>query len=248
MHTDRRKFLAGAGASALALSFAPDSALAQTGGGSAGDRAVAALCDQVLSGDLLIGPFDATLLGLDVGDRAPLRRLLGPGGKADDLARACHAKAMLEAVRAIDPVGLSEIWQVRREVVEHMLEQRLVPASFDIPDVGSPYRLSQQDGAYASVPDLLNSAHPVESSSDAEAYLARLAAFSGLLREETEAQAEEARRGYLAPGWALDLAAKQIEAQLASAPMDSGMTGSLARRTKEKGIAGDWAARAARLL
>lgn len=248
MHTDRRHFLAGAGASAALLSFAPGSALAQTGVGSAGDRAVAALCDRILSGDLLIGPFDATLLGLDVGDRAPLRGLLGPGGKADDLARDRHARAMLEAVRAIDPAGLSEIWQVRREVVEHMLEQRLVPASFDIPDVGSPYRLSQQDGAYASVPDLLDSAHPVESSSDAEAYLARLAAFSGLLREETEAQAEEAGRGYLAPGWALDLAARQIEAQLAPAPADNGMTGSLARRTQEKGIAGDWAARAARLL
>ncbi len=248
MQTDRRQFIAGAGASAFALSFSPASALAQTGGGSAGDRAVAALCDSVLSGDLLISPFDATLAGLDVGDRAPLRAQLGPAGKAGDIAASRHAKAMLDLARGVDPSGLSEIWRVRLDVVRDMLEQRLVADIFNLPDVGSPYRLSQQDGAYVSVPDLLDSGHPIGSSGDAEAYLARLAGFSGLLGEETEAQAEEASRGYLAPGWALDITATQIEAQLASAPADSSMVASLVRRTKEKGIAGDWAVRAARLL
>jgi uncharacterized protein (DUF885 family) len=237
-------FLAGAGASVVALSFAPGSVLAQTGG----DKAVAALCDRILTGDLLLSPFDATLLGLDVSERAPLRAQLGPAGKARDIAASRHASAMLEAVRAIDPSSLSEVWQVRRAVVQDMLEKRLVADRFDVVDVGSPYRLSQQDGAYVSLPDLLDSGHPIESGSDAEAYLARLAGFSGVLREESEAQAEDASRGYLAPDWALDLTAKQIEAQLASAPAENGMVGSLVRRTGEKGIAGEWAARAAKLL
>ena len=244
MHTDRRKFLAGAGVGAMALAFAPGKLLAQTGG----DKAVAALCDQVLAGDLLIGPLDATLLGLDVGERAPLRAQLGPAGKADDLAKNRHARAMLSAAEAIEPSGLSEVWQVRRDVVRDMLEKRLAASKFDIPDVGSPYRLSQQDGAYVTIPDLLDSGHPIENADDAEAYLARLAAFSGVLFEESEAQAEEASRGYLAPGWALDLTAGQLEAQLASAPADNGMVKSLAGRAQEKGIAGDWAGRAGRLL
>jgi uncharacterized protein (DUF885 family) len=244
LRTDRRQFLAGAGVSALAFTFAPGAVLAQTGG----DKAVAALCESILAGDLLNSPFDATLLGLDVGDRAPLRAQLGPAGKAGDLAASRHNRAMLEAVRAIDQASLSETWKVRRDVVQDMLEQRLVADRFDIIDVGSPYRLSQQDGAYVTIPDLLDSGHPIENSSDAEAYLARLAGFSGTLREETEAQAEEASRGYLAPGWALEMTASQLEAQLASAPADNGMVGSLARRTKEKGIAGEWAARAAKLL
>ena len=244
MHTDRRKFLAGAGVGAMALAFAPGKLLAQTGG----DKAVAALCDQVLAGDLLIGPLDATLLGLDVGERAPMRAQLGPAGKADDLAKNRHARAMLSAAEAIEPSGLSEVWQVRRDVVRDMLEKRLAASKFDIPDVGSPYRLSQQDGAYVTIPDLLDSGHPIENADDAEAYLARLAAFSGVLFEESEAQAEEASRGYLAPGWALDLTAGQLEAQLASAPADNGMVKSLAGRAQEKGIAGDWAGRAGRLL
>jgi uncharacterized protein (DUF885 family) len=242
--SDRRQFLAGTSAALLASTTLAGRAIAQTGG----DKAMAALCDRVLSGDLLINPFDATLLGLDVGDRAPLRAQLGPSGVAGDLAASRHNKAMLEAVRAIDPAGLSEVWQVRRDVVADMLEKRLVSDRFGVADVGSPYRLSQQDGSYVSVPDLLDSGHPIESSGDAEAYLARLAEFSGALREESEAQAEEASRGYLAPGWSLDLTATQLEAQLAPPPAENGMVGSLARRTKEKGIAGDWSARAARLL
>ncbi len=243
MLTNRRHFLAGAGAVGLAAAF-PLRAIAQTGG----DKAFAALCQRVLEGDMLVSPFDATLLGLDVGDRAPLRAQLGPAGKAGDIAASRHARGMLAAVRGFDRTSLSETWQVRHDVVADMLEKRLVADKYDLPDVGSPYRLSQQDGAYAVVPDLLDSGHPVESAEDAEAYLARLAGFSGYLREETEAQAEEASRGLAAPGWALAMTASQIEAQLAAAPADSGMVDSLARRTKEKGIAGDWAARATKLL
>ncbi|MCB2049115.1 MAG: DUF885 family protein [Novosphingobium sp.] len=244
LHTDRRRFLAGASAAAVAATAFPRIAFAQTGG----DKAVAALCDRILAGDVLIDPVQATFLGLDVGDRSALRAQLGPAGKASDIAASRHARSMLADLRAIEPSGLSEVWKVRREIVEHMLEQRLVSDQFDIPDVGNPYRLSQQDGKYIYVPDSLDSAHPVESSGDAEAYLARLADFSGVLREESEAFAEEASRGYLAPGWSLDLVMSQLDAQLASAPAENSMVKSLVRRAQEKGVAGDWSARAAKLL
>ncbi len=244
MHTDRRQFLVGAGAALLASTSLAGRAFAQTGG----DKGFAALCDRILGGDILLDPMGATFLGLDTGDRAALRAKLGAGGKAGDLAGSRHARTMLQAARAFDSASLSEAWQVRRDVVVDMLEQRLLADPFDIPSVGNPYRLSQQDGAYASIPDSLDSGHPVENAEDAEAYLARLAAFSGLIFEESEAQAEEASRGYLAPGWSLDLVGKQIEAQLASAPAENGMTQSLSRRAKEKGIDGDWSGRAAKIL
>jgi uncharacterized protein (DUF885 family) len=57
---------------------------------------------------------------------------------AGDLAASRHNKAMLEAVRAIDPASLSEVWQVRRDVVADMLEKRLVSDRFGVVDVGSP--------------------------------------------------------------------------------------------------------------
>lgn len=244
MHTDRRQFLAGAGAAALIASAFPARAFALTDA----DKSFAVLCDRILSGDVLIDPVGATFLGLDTGDRAPLRAKLGPAGKAGDLAASRHARTMLSQVRAFDAAGLSEIWQVRRAVVEDMLEQRLLAEPYGIRSVGFPYRLSQRDGAYAWLPDALDSAHPIESADDAEAYLARLAALSGVIFEESEAQQEEASRGYLAPGWSLDLVASQIEAQLRPEPSGSGMVASLVRRAAAKGIEGDWQARAAKIL
>jgi uncharacterized protein (DUF885 family) len=204
--------------------------------------------DLVMAGDLALNPGTRTALGLDTGEHAVSRALIGLAGKPGDLAEARHAKDMLSRIEAIDPASLSETSQVRHGVVAHMLRERLISQPFGVRHVGAPYRLSQQDGAYFAVPDFLDSTHPVETADDAEAYLARLAAFSGALFEESEAQAEEAARGYLAPGWSLDLVEAQIAAQLAPAAGDSGMVGSLARRTQAKGIAGDWAARAAAIV
>jgi uncharacterized protein (DUF885 family) len=244
LHTNRRQFLAGAGGAALVASSFPAKAFAQTGA----DKAFAALCDRILAGDVLLDPVGATFLGLDAGDRAPLRAKLGPAGKAGDLAAGRHARTMLAQVWGFDAAGLSETWQVRRAVVEDMLEQRLLGDPFGIGSVRSPYRLSQQDGAYGWIPDALDTAHPIETAEDGEAYLARLAAFSGMIFEESEAQVEEASRGYLAPDWSLDLVASQIEAQLRPDPAKSGMVESLVRRAAAKGIAGDWSARAAKIL
>lgn len=244
MTIHRRDFLAGTGAMAVAAGLWPRLALAAT----PADDALARVVETIFAGDNALNPGNMTALGLDVGEHAVARSQLGPYGKAGDIAAARHARAMLARVEAIDPAGLSEIWGVRHAVAKHMLEQRLVSGPFGVGHVGAPYRLSQQDGAYLSVPDFLDSTHPVEDASDAEAYLARLAAFSGAVVEETEAQREEASRGYLAPGWSLDLVMSQLEAQLQQAPVDSGMVESLVTRAAEKGISGDWAARAASIL
>jgi uncharacterized protein (DUF885 family) len=57
-----------------------------------------------------------------------------------------------------------------------------------------------------------------------------------------------AARGFLAPGWSLDLALVQI-AKLRSQPAArSGLVRSLAERTAKKGIAGNWASRATRIV
>jgi uncharacterized protein (DUF885 family) len=238
---DRRQFVAGSGAAALAFALGPEIALAQT----AGDEALRAAIDRIFAGDLQLSPKNATELGLDVGEFAWARSRLDDYSLAGGAAASGHARARLAEIRAIDPAGLSEIWRVRRAVVADMLEQRLVSDKFDIAHVGAPYRISQQDGAYFSIPDFLDSSHPVETSQDAEAYLARLAAFPFALDDESEAQRADAARGYCAPRWSLDLAEGQLRALLAPAAGESGMVRSLATRAVEKGIAGDWAARAA---
>ncbi len=241
---DRRQFLASSGAFALAVSFEPGLALAHGGG----DDQLRKITDRIMAGDLRLSPMSATVLGLDKGDAASAHSRLDDYSQAGEDAASVHARDMLTAIDAVPAEGLSEIWQVRQEIVRHLLEARLTADSYSIANVGSPYRISQQDGAYFSIPDFLNSQHPIENQDDAEAYLARLAAFPTALDQQSAAQRVDAARGYLAPGWSLDLALGQMEALLAPAADESGMADSLARRADAKGIDGDWRARAARIV
>jgi len=236
--------MAGSSAAALAMALGPDLAFAQ----SPGDQALRAVIERIFAGDMQLSPMSRTSLGIDVAEYSWARSRLGDFSKAGEAAGSLHARNRLAEIRAIDPAGLSETWKVRRAVVQDMLEQRLVSDEFDVSFVGAPYRLSQQDGAYFSIPDFLDSTHPIETADDAEAYLARLAAFPYALDDQSEAQRADASRGYLAPRWSLDLVESQIGGLLEPAPAETGMVGSLARRTAEKGIAGDWAARATAIV
>ena len=244
MTLNRRQFTVGASTAAMLAVAWPGTVFGQT----QSDQALTDLMSLIVSGDLALNPSQRTALGLDTGAFATSRALLGPAGKAGQIAGERHARAMLAQLQGIDSVTLSEQGQVRHAVVEDMLQQRLISAPFGVPSVGAPYRISQQDGAYFGIPDFLNSSHPVETSDDAEAYLARLAAFSGVLDEESEAQREEASRGYLAPSWSLDLAMKQMRAQLKASPAENGMAQSLGQRAIAKNIPGEWGAQATKLL
>ena len=115
------------------------------------------------------------------------------------------------------------------------------PERFDISNPQSPYLISQQDGAYFSIPDFLTSAHTIENAADAEAYLSRLAQFATVLDNETAEQRRQAARGFLAPGWSLDLALgqmRELRAPAAGRQHDGRLRSSDAR--PRKGIAGDW--------
>ena len=163
------------------------------------DQALHELFDTIFLGDMALDPQQATALGLDKGELAAARSRLNATGPAAEKERFDHARAALAAVRAVDPATLSETGRVRRQVAEYMLEQRLVAERFGVPQMGYPYRVSQMNGAHCKVPDYLDTKHPIETADDAEAYLARLSAFAGVLGEECAALADDARRGHLAP-------------------------------------------------
>lgn len=241
---DRRAFIAGSSAMALGAAFSSTPVLAQSGG----DAEVAAVMEQVFAWQMQLSPLSMTSLGIDTGPFADKRSQLDQTGPAVDEASARLARQSLARLEAIAPAGLSETWRLRRAVTQYMLEQSLVSEPLRVQHVGAPYRLSQQDGTYFSIPDFLNSQHPVETASDAEAYLARLAAFPFLLDDEAAAQAADAARGVSAPGWSLDLVDGQMGSLLDPSPAESGMVTSLASRAAEKGIAGDWGARAERIV
>lgn len=212
------------------------------------DTRLAVLLGRIFDRDMALDPQQMTALGLDKGEHSAARHRLNGGGKAQEQARFDHARAALAEVRALDPASLSETGRVRREVAEYMLHQRLAAEPFGIPQLGYPYRLSQMNGAHHKVPDYLDAKHPVACAADAEAYLDRLAGFATVLEEEAQAQREDAARGNVAPAWALDYATAQIGHLLRPAAEETGLVCSLEKRTAAKGIAGDWAARAVKIV
>ncbi len=250
---ERREFLAGAGVAAAAWGLiwpasAPASALAA---GSA-DADFAALVDRLFYESLLLTPINATNLGLDTGARAGLRFRLDDKTEAGKAAMQALDRAALAAVRSVNAAALSPAARRNRDVIIHMFEEWLAGAAFGLEYLQQPYPITQQQGVYFDIPDFLDGRHPVETLTDAEAYLARLTAFGRALDENTEEQRRQAARGVIAPGWSLDLALGQLGKLRAPAPEDNPLVGSLTRRTGTplfaRNWAGDWGARAAKIV
>jgi uncharacterized protein (DUF885 family) len=246
---DRREFLfmGGAAFSATLLSTVSTRAFARA---TAGDAALDGVFDRIFQEQVRTSPTFATFLGLDKGELAPLRSRLDirptAQARAEETARTHKFISWLEAV---PEAGLSDFEKLNREVVIWDLKTGIIgPERFDIADPQQPYVITQQNGAYFSRPDFLNSAHPIESASDADAYLSRLAQFATELDNDTTELRRQAARGFNAAGWSLDLALKQMGELRSPAPDQSTMADSVATRTAAKSIAGDWRGRAAKII
>jgi len=247
---DRRSFLTASATVAL-LPFTEAPALAavaaKPGGG---DAKLNALFDRIFQDRVRHSPEFASALGVDKGPNAALKSKLDtrPAAVArrEDLQRTRRAIA---EVKAVSPANLSDTAKLNREVVLYSLDtQTVAPARWDIDSAQRPYPITQQGGAYFSIPDFLNTRHSIENAADAEAYLTRLSQFGTVLDNDTAEQRAQAARGFLAPAWSIDLALGQMRKLRAPAPDASSMTESIARRIKEKGISGDWERRAAEIV
>jgi uncharacterized protein (DUF885 family) len=247
---DRRQFLRTGSAAALSLPFMSTRVVAQTAAAGASDAALNDIFQRIFDEQVRTSPLNATSLGLDKGALAGLRAKLDT--RPDQVARReeiARTNKFIGWLEAVPETGLSETAKLNREVILWDLRTSNVgPERFDISNPQSPYLISQQDGAYFSIPDRLNSAHPIDNASDAEAYLSRLEQFATVLDNETTEQRRQAARGYLAPGWSLDLALKQMKELRASSPAQSTMAESVASRTAAKNIAGNWRERAAKIV
>ena len=253
---DRRSFLYAGGATALSLPLSSGAASKvlgaplRKGAKGHGDAALNALFDKIFNEQVRSSPTFATSLGLDKGNLAYLRSKLDTrpyrAARAEDLARN---RRFLAQLNAVSPAVLSPAAKLNREIVIYDIGTNITaPARFDLDSVQGPYLISQQDGAYFSIPDFLNSAHTIANASDAEAYLSRLAQFATILDHETAEQRRQAARGYVAPGWSLDLALGQMRELRSPAAEKSTMVDSLVSRATAKGVAGDWQRRAAAIV
>ncbi len=250
---DRRQFLTTSSAvtAGLALTAKPSiAAPTTTAAATPGDAKLNALLEEIFQDRVRRNPTFATSLGLDKGPLAHLKSEMDtrPPAKArgEDLALA---KATLAKVEAVNPATLSSSGKINRDVVIYQAKSGMIaPEKFGIDSVQRPYPIFQQGGVYFSTPDFLNSSHTIETAADAEAYLSRLALVDTLLDNDSADQKAQAARGFLAPDWSIDLTLGQMR-KLRSVPAgESNMVRSIVSRTADKGIAGDWAARATAIV
>jgi len=244
---DRRSFLATSATIAL-LPLTETPALAVATG--SGDAKLNALFDAIFQERVRNAPELASSLGLDKGPDAALKSKLdtdpAPLQRSKALARNRHAIAQLNA---ISPAALSEAGKLNREVVLYSLQTSTVaPARWSIDSAQRPYPITQQGGAYFDTPDFLNTSHTIDNAADAEAYLSRLQQFATVLDNDTAEQRAQAARGFLAPGWAIDLAIGQMRKLRASPAEKSSMVDSIVKRTTAKNLAGDWQRRATEIV
>ena len=243
---DRRSFLV-TGATVALLPLAEAPAFAQA---ASGDARLNALFDEIFRERVRNSPELASSLGLDKGPNADLKSKLdtrpAPVARSENLARNRRAIARLQA---ISPSTLSNSAKLNREVVLYQLETATVaPTRWTINSAVRPYPIFQQGGSYFSTPDFLNSTHTIANAADAEAYLTRLNQVATLLDNDSAEQRAQAARGFLAPGWSIDLTLGQMR-KLRGVPAEKNtMVESIARRTREKGISGDWKRRATAIV
>ena len=207
-----------------------------------------ALLDSFGDNLLRLYPENATSLAIDVGPRAGYRRLLSDRSAAGQAHVAATIRADLARANAIDTSGMSFTTATSVEVVKSAYSTALEGFAFPFGDVAvggyrnSPYVVIQNVGAFIDVPRFLDTDHPVKNTSDAEAYLVRLASYADQLDGETGRLRSATAQGVIPPSFVIDRALKQLGVSLDNANKGGGLVDSLATRAKD--IPGDWDGRA----
>ncbi|HEX4178998.1 MAG TPA: DUF885 family protein, partial [Rhizomicrobium sp.] len=241
---DRRDLLA----SAAALLAFPATAL---GAGQSGDAALNTLFDQFMKENLDASPVTVTSLGLDTGARAYQKSQIDDASLAGIGKNKAITESQFARLKAFDRNSLTQKGKVSYDVIMYGLaagadaDKRF---SYGPGGAGQPYILSQLTGSYSQGPSFLDTQHVIANKADAEAYLARLAAFAVTMDQEIEAARHDVALGVVPPDFALAKTVSQMKDLRAPAPEKSSLVDSLVRRAKEKNIAGDWGAQAVKIL
>lgn len=197
------------------------------------DAALLRLLDAFMDEDLHASPEQATALGLDLGPLSELRSKLNDRSAGRRVTTLRRLNDQLQRLAAFEPQTLSSEANVHLRTLVEVLSNREVLASrfaYGEPGVGNPYRVCQMFGAYVTVPEFLDSKHPLSSVADVDAYIERVDAFAGVLDDETAAVREDAGRGVVPPDFVLDRTLMQLRALRAGPANEALIVSSLARR------------------
>ena len=253
--TTRREALGGLAAASALVSPAA-AAVRRYGPVKPAKSQARVLLDQVGQELLRLQPQYATGLGLDTGRNADLRAHLDMNNPGTDTRWTAEADSVRARIARLDKSRLSAIEAAQVGTLDYAAESAQIGRRFTYGNDGSegflggpsPYVVSQQDGSVTSVPEFLNSQHPVKTRADAEAYLARIADFGRVLDNESARIAADAGKGVVPPSFIAKNALGQLQEYRKVAAADQPMVQSLAKKAAAAGLAGDWAARAAAVV
>ncbi|MBA5637663.1 DUF885 family protein [Duganella sp. LX20W] len=246
-----RRDMLRAALSAAAVSSLPTLAHAQ----APADARLNALLSDFADEILRLSPTSATSLGLDTGARAALRSQLEDASPAGDARWAEQVKSMLTRLATIPRDQLGDDAQIRFDCVRYAASEGVAGLRFPFGGAASgfyggtaPFPVTQQDGALTHLPEFLDSQHRITNADDAEAYLARVSGMARVLDQETDRIKAQAAQGVMPPNFIAHTALGQLRAYRKTAIARQKLVTSIATRTKALGLAGDWQARAARLV
>lgn len=240
----RRDLLKGAAATG-ALAAAPPLSAQE---GAQAKTPLSAMFDEFVAAQLRRSPEAATNLGLDTGANADLRAKLSDQSLAGVAANKAETLQQLKRLEAVDRAALSPDERIDLDCVLYTRRSAARIQAFDFGGSAygpSPYVVSQQSGAYQSVPDFLDTKHRIETAGDADAYVRRVAAFAGQLDAQTERMRRDAGQRVVPPDFILDLALEQMT-KLRVPASQALVVQSLAKRAAAKGLSG-YDAKAARV-
>jgi uncharacterized protein (DUF885 family) len=214
MATTRRDFVIGSGVTLAAANMGAEAAV--SGKDVAAQKLLAAFTEELL----VEYPESATMLGIDAGARAGLKRKLSDRSTAGQKAIALGVARRLEQLKSIDTASLGPAARIDVDVMRTAHEFALEGFEFPYGDVAllnsqwswrnAPYVVAQNTGAFLEIPGMLDEQHVVKTREDADAYLARLEAYAGQLDGETGRLRSAAAQNVIAPDFLLDKTLHQI--------------------------------------
>jgi uncharacterized protein (DUF885 family) len=241
--------------SAATVSALPRIAHAQATPANAADQQLATLLDSFSEEIFILSPTSATSLGLDTGARAALKSQLPDASATGDAKWASQVQSMLARLKTVDRSKLTPNQQVRYDSVKHAASAGVEGTRFSFGGAASgfyggtaPFPVTQQDGSITSIPEFLDSQHRIVNAADAEAYLERVAALARTLDQESARIAEQAGKGVMPPDFIARTALGQLQGFRKTDALAQKLVTSVTERTKKLGIAGDWEARATKLV
>ena len=251
---DRREWLALSLASAVAATL-PGRACAATGAALPSGPELGPLLVTFSDELLQLAPETATSLGLDHGARLSLKSRLDDAPNAADTRWSSQVTSMLARLARVNAAQLPPTDRIHYESVNYAATAashgtRFFYGSGALAFTGgsSPYVVSQQNGALTRVPEFLNTQHQIASSADAEAYLERIQALSKVLDQESALIAEHASRKVMPPSFIAANARGQMVHFRQRPANQQPMVNSLVMRAKAQRVAGEWEARASKLI